>query len=110
MAKYPAKDVASWLGNTVAVAMKHYAMRTEEAFQKASAIENPLETDATEEAPNRGCICGCISGLAGAIGQGPPDGKTPISLGETGVLIVEDSLGNHYLMGDTGFEPVTSAV
>ncbi|PAY19120.1 integrase [Rhodopirellula sp. SM50] len=110
MAKFPAKDVASWLGNTVAVAMKHYAMRTEEAFRKASAIDNPLEADATEDTPNRGCICGCISGLAGAIGQEPPNGKTPVSLGKTGVFIVEDSLGNHYLMGDTGFEPVTSAV
>jgi hypothetical protein len=37
MAKYPAKDVASWLGNSVPVAMEHYAMATAESFQNAIA-------------------------------------------------------------------------
>lgn len=35
-AGYPAKDVASWLGNSVPVAMKHYAMATAEQFEKAT--------------------------------------------------------------------------
>ena len=35
MAHYPAKDVASWLGNSVPVAMRHYAMATADSFQQA---------------------------------------------------------------------------
>ena len=108
MAKYPAKDVASWLGNTVAVAMKHYAMQTEDAFRRAAGIEDPLPTDATKE--DGGCIGGCISGISGTIEGQPENEQTPVSLGKTGAFIVEDSTGNYYLVGDTGFEPVTSAV
>lgn len=40
MAKFPAKDVASWLGNSVPVAMAHYAMATAESFRQA--IEIPV--------------------------------------------------------------------
>lgn len=39
MGRYPAKDVASWIGNSVPVAMKHYAMATDEAFQSAAGLE-----------------------------------------------------------------------
>ncbi len=38
MAIYPAKDVASWLGNSVPVAMAHYVMATEESFRNASGM------------------------------------------------------------------------
>tara|TARA_R110002049_G_scaffold309268_1_gene519584 strand:+ start:115030 stop:115440 length:411 start_codon:yes stop_codon:yes gene_type:complete len=37
MAKYPAKDVAARLGNSVPVAMLHYAMATAESFERAIA-------------------------------------------------------------------------
>ncbi len=40
-ALYPAKDVSSWLGNSVPVAMKHYAMAREETFETATT--NPAE-------------------------------------------------------------------
>ncbi|MBB3210610.1 integrase [Rhodopirellula rubra] len=33
---YPAKDVSSWLGNSVPVAMKHYAMARKEIFEAAA--------------------------------------------------------------------------
>ncbi len=36
MALYPIKDVASWLGNSSPVAMKHYAMTMERSFQQAT--------------------------------------------------------------------------
>lgn len=36
LARFPAKDVAAWLGNSVPVAMKHYAMATAEQFERAS--------------------------------------------------------------------------
>lgn len=55
LAKHPAKDVASWLGNTVPVAMKHYAMATEESFNRA-IVE-----------PTCGSTCGSISTDSGSI-------------------------------------------
>ncbi|MCA9190600.1 MAG: site-specific integrase [Planctomycetales bacterium] len=36
LAKYPAKDVTSWLGNSPSVATKHYAMATQESFIRAT--------------------------------------------------------------------------
>ncbi len=36
LGEFPVKDVCSWLGNTEAVAMKHYAMATADAFQRAT--------------------------------------------------------------------------
>ena len=111
MARYPAKDVAAWLGNTVAVAMKHYAMQTDAAFREASNCAAPLEA-VPQDPPgeNGGCPGGSISGVSGAIEQQPENEKTPVFSGKTGVSIVQDSAGHYYLMGDTGFEPVTSAV
>ena len=35
MARYPVKDVAGWIGNSVPVAMKHYAMAMEDSFARA---------------------------------------------------------------------------
>lgn len=35
LAEFPAADVCDWLGNSQAVAMKHYAMATSDSFQKA---------------------------------------------------------------------------
>lgn len=35
LAEFPAKDVCDWLGNSQAIAMRHYAMATSESFQRA---------------------------------------------------------------------------
>jgi len=35
LAQFPAKDVCDWLGNSEAVAMKHYAMATADSFKRA---------------------------------------------------------------------------
>ncbi len=35
LAHYPAKDVTSWLGNSPAVANKHYAMTMQASFDRA---------------------------------------------------------------------------
>ncbi|WP_146598230.1 hypothetical protein [Novipirellula aureliae] len=82
LARYPAKDVVSWIGNSVPVAMKSYAMATDEAFQAASdpsgqtVAPSPLASDPEPETDdlgcNRGCTGGCISGLSGTI-EGPDD-------------------------------------
>lgn len=53
MAKYPAKDVASWIGNSVPVAMKHYAMATEEGFQRALVEASIAPTQSGEENPHQ---------------------------------------------------------
>jgi transcription initiation factor TFIID subunit TAF12 len=55
MAVYPAKDVASWLGNSVPVALAHYAMATAESFQRA------IVEGASGSGGKTGAICGSIS-------------------------------------------------
>ena len=35
MAKYPVKDATAWIGNSVAVANKHYAMKLRESFSRS---------------------------------------------------------------------------
>lgn len=65
MARYPSKDVASWLGNSEPVAIRHYAMATEGSFLAAANPDGQTVTrkpdhDRTENG-------GCISGLYGAI-------------------------------------------
>ena len=37
IAVYPIKDVASWLGNSAPIAMKHYAMTMQSSFERAIA-------------------------------------------------------------------------
>ena len=38
MARWPAKDVSAWLGNSVPVAMRHYAMATDANFLAATGL------------------------------------------------------------------------
>ncbi|MCR9293331.1 MAG: tyrosine-type recombinase/integrase [bacterium] len=39
LAKYPVKDVCSWIGNSQAVAMRHYAMVRDSVFTEAAGLE-----------------------------------------------------------------------
>ncbi len=36
--EFPIKDVCSWIGNSQAVAMKHYAMRRQDSFMRAAGV------------------------------------------------------------------------
>ncbi len=62
IALYPIKDVASWLGNSAPIAMKHYAMTMQSSFERAIAIgaggvlEKPPQNPphSTDETGNRG--------------------------------------------------------
>ncbi len=112
MARYPTKDVAAWLGNSVPVAMRHYAMATDESFQAAADPAGQTVTRSPKPAPseNGGSTGGSIPTVYGDIEQEPENEKTPLSAEETGVSIVRDSSGNYYLMGDIGFEPTTSTM
>ncbi len=53
MAKFPAKDVAEWLGNSVPVAMMHYAMATRESFERAKTTESTTGTHGGSESKRR---------------------------------------------------------
>ncbi len=48
MARFPAKDVATWLGNSEPVAMMHYAMATKASFEAAKTTVSSFGSDADE--------------------------------------------------------------
>ena len=102
MARYPAKGVASWLGNSAPVAMRHYAMATDESCKAASDPSG--QTVTREPQPEKG---GCISGISGAIEPTNQETADADSPGKTGHFIVEDSAGGFYLVGLAGLEPAT---
>ena len=62
LAQFPAADVCDWLGNTQAVAMKHYAMATSDSFDKA------LRRDGSSDC---GSTSGSISANQELSGDGP---------------------------------------
>ena len=119
MARYPAKDVSAWLGNSVPVAMRHYAMATDESFLAAADPAGQTVSRKPDQAntENGGCIGGCISGVSGAIGR-QVDATTDATTeaisadiaGEKPVFIVQDSTGGFWLMGVEGLEPPTLSV
>ena len=49
LALYPAKDVTAWLGNSVPVAMKHYAMARKETFEAAATKPSGRMPEASRE-------------------------------------------------------------
>ena len=84
LAQFPAKDVCDWLGNSEAVAMKHYAMPTDDSFRRA--------------------ICGSISANQQVSGETTPNEKPPensISEG-SGELVIASPVG------PAGLEPATN--
>ena len=42
LGEYPAADVVSWIGNSVPVAMSHYAMARDRSFQKAAGFRGSI--------------------------------------------------------------------
>ena len=49
LAQFPAKDVCDWLGNSQAVAMKHYAMPTDDSFQRAICCSTSCSISANQQ-------------------------------------------------------------
>ena len=108
MARYPVKDVASWLGNSVPTAMKHYAMATDEAFKAASdPTGQTVSPSTTTNTSASGSSCGSISSISGAIGGSDEATTDADSLDKERHFIVEDSAGGFYLVGLAGLEPAT---
>jgi hypothetical protein len=113
MAKFPAKDVSSWLGNSVPVAMRHYTMATDEAFRTAADPAGQTVTrlsPADDEVGNGGCRGSCIPAISGAISATADATAEAVLAGKSRVLIVQDSAGGYWLMGDEGLEPPTFSV
>ncbi len=104
MAIYPAKDVAAWLGNSLPVAMTHYAMATAESFQRA------IQEGAKSVGANGGAICGSIPTGSEAISNQTEQRKNPEIRREIRVPMVEDGSSLNGLVGGTELESVTSTM
>ncbi len=106
MMTFPAKDVASWIGNSVAVAMESYAMALEQSFANAKTR---------------------LTAVSGSTGGSNDDEQTPSAAITTpqkisnssdtarqsskrGTVRVATHLVREAGMGDTELESVTSAV
>ena len=104
MAKYPAKDVASWLGNSVPVAMQHYAMATDESFQAAASI--PTSGADTYDG---GHIGGHIMGRQEhTLSRQDSQGEAESPLKYSAVQTADSS--RQQAVGDEGLEPPTSTL
>lgn len=60
LAQYPAKDVVSWIGNSQAVAMKHYAMARSSVFATATGLDilaNPASQQPSNDAESTIDLC-----------------------------------------------------
>ena len=88
---YPMHVVCAWIGNSQNVAAKHYLQVTDEHY--VSAAQNPAQQAHAE-------------GSLGSQEESPAQKKPPVL---PGVASDCDYL-RHRQVGDTGFEPVTSAV
>ncbi|NQV26500.1 MAG: site-specific integrase [Rhodopirellula sp.] len=88
LAQFPAKDVCDWLGNSQAVAMKHYAMPTDDSFQRAIC----------------GSTCGSISANQKPSGATTRNEKPPKTSGFEG----SGQVVTPCPVGPAGLEPATN--
>jgi len=72
MGQFPSADVASWLGNSVPIAMKHYAMATADSFRKAIEVATVLDGGSIS-----GSKCGSIANGAAALSNPVEARKNP---------------------------------
>lgn len=107
---FPIKDVCDWLGNSQAVAMKHYAMATQ--AQVAKAVDQPTgimpewvaqqvaQSPAIMEHPD--------------VSDRPEDNRDDVRKTNNNTIcihqIVADNLATLGLMGEEGLEPPTSTL
>ena len=88
LAQFPAKEVCEWLGNSQAVAMKHYAMPTDDSFQRAICCST----------------CGSISANQQVSGETTSNEKPPENSASEGPGQVVTSCP----VGPAGLEPATN--
>jgi hypothetical protein len=115
-ALYPAKDVSNWLGNSVPVAMKHYAPRLnagarKEVFEDAAIKPSgamPEKADDKSEADAKQNAKQTV-----ATASGPHEHvqkKSPRIAGSLPLPPPTVILGHNGVMGDTELESVTSTM
>ncbi len=94
---FPAHVVSAWIGNSVAIAAKHYLQVTEEHFERAtvanSALQNPVQ-----------------SMLARGRAQSKAASTNPTSRGRERQFATHCDVGENPRLGGTGLEPTTSSV
>lgn len=93
MATYPAMDVSAWLGNSVPVAMRHYAMATDDNFQAAAGMS-----------PAGGNTGGNIMGISQVISSDSAPIEKAAFPGKNGLLRGADGSCEPVLVGDEGLE------
>ena len=106
MATHPIHVVTSWLGNTPTVALNHYLQVLDTDFEKAIqgagtsgaesgavVVQNPVQSGTAND---------------GQIMTKTPEVLTMVDFRRLESIPVVSCLDN--LVGDTGFEPVTSSV
>jgi len=92
LAEFPVKDVCEWIGNSQPVAMKHYAMATDDSFQRA--INEPI-------CCSTGCSIPDSQAASEAHAQNEEPPETKASEGSRD-LVMSKSLG------PAGLEPATN--
>lgn len=107
---YPLKDVCEWLGNSTAVAMKHYAMATQ--AQQAKAISE-LTGKMPDKGHTRGTHSPALEQNQRAAKKKRPEsrnGASEESVGTCVSLSVGASSSENVLVGEEGLEPPTSTL
>ena len=102
-AEHPGHVAAAWLGHSTLIANKHYWQVTEADFERATG-ENVI-TDDTEAAQNAAQSVHADGRKTLQEEKGKVEKRLEVQVAAT----PSDPL-RHLEMGDTGFEPVTSAV
>jgi hypothetical protein len=92
LAQFPAKDVCDWLGNSEAVAMKHYAMPTDDSFRRAIC------------GSTCGSTCGSISANQQVSGENGSNEKPPENSASEG----SGQVVTPCPVGPAGLEPATN--
>ena len=98
IAVYPIKDVASWLGNSAPIAMKHYAMTMQSSFERA--ITNGARAVPGFSPPNSPPDIATKGGH-----QHSSESDELQEAAENGVLIAGDCHGAPLSMPRAGLEP-----
>ena len=115
--KFPLKDVCSWIGNSERVALKSYAMPTDESFVHATKEAASISTaDSSQKGyeltseRDCGCHSGCLRSISGVISDDGEIQENPTFPEKSEVLLIADSAGKHYLIGRAGLEPATKGL
>jgi hypothetical protein len=101
---YPVQVVASWLGNTPSVAMRHYLMTTDEHFASAVKGDESEAEGVTGEAAHKAAQRAHAGHRGDSQTPKPAHKKTPVVLG----LASSSELTQLPGMAGAGFEPTTS--